>query len=331
MRIVVTGAAGFIGSSLCEYLQSHGIEHIGIDNFAYGYRDNVFDSEGSPKFNFTEMDACSADMCNVITCGDIVVHLAAVSSLPENQSHPVKSFHNNNLSTINMLEISRKNNASHFILASTSAIYEKSETFPCSESDTIIQPTLMYSLGKHHCEDYCRAFTHAYGLPHTIVRLFNVYGPKNDFMRLHPPLVPYIVRELLNVKSPVLHGSGDQRRDYVYIDDLISLLLKIIENPVAKNNTYNASSNTTYSVNEIFEILGKCLNTTIRPVFRSEELFWDKFPSLQNGFNCELLTREVNKHTCGSFDKAYSDLGWRPTVSMEDGLMRTAAYIKLNL
>ena len=328
MTIIITGAAGFIGSSLCEYFQKNNITHLGIDNFSYGYKDNIY-KNNDPLFNFIELDICDESIVNYIEKGDIVIHLAAISSLPENQSQPVKSFRNNNLGTINILEASRIKGVSHFIFASTSAVYENATNYPCIENEKIIQPNILYSLGKAHCEDYCKSFQALYGLPYTIVRFFNVYGPKNDYYRKFPPLIPYIIRELSEGRQPILHGTGLQSRDYVYIDDLINFINKIISLPIAQNNTYNISVNKVISVKDIFTIIQSKLNSTIEPIYKDESHFWDAYPTLNEGvykLDSTYLYKEVNKFTQGDNSKAKNELNWIPEVSMETGIGKIIDY-----
>lgn len=328
MTIIVTGAGGFIGSSLCEYFQKNNIAHLGIDNFSYGYKDNVY-KNNVLLFNFIECDICEQKIEEYIQQGDIIIHLAAISSLPENQSNLLKSFHNNNLGTINMLEVSRKKGVSHFIFASTSAVYENSQEYPCTEKEQIIQPYILYSLGKSHCEEYCKSFQALYGLPYTIVRFFNVYGPKNDYHRKFPPLIPYIIKELSEDRQPVLHGTGSQSRDYIYIDDLINFINKIISIPKALNNVYNISSNSVISVKEIFSIIQGKLNSTIEPIYREESHFWDAYPSLNEGIyklDSKYLYKEVNKFTQGDNMKAKEELLWYPEISMVEGISKIVDY-----
>ena len=332
MKIIVTGAAGFIGSSLCEYFQKSNINHLGIDDFSYGYKENVYNGN-VPLFSFIEMNICDQAIENLIDNGDILIHLAAISSLPENQSNPVKSFQTNNLGTINLLEASRKKGVSHFIFASTSAVYENATEYPCKEEDTFKTPSILYSLGKLHCEDYCKSFYSLYGLPYTIIRFFNVYGPKNDYHRKFPPLIPYIIKELSENRSPILHGNGKQSRDYIFIEDLIDFINKVIYLPTSKNNTYNISSNKIISVEDIFSIIKRKLHSEIQPIYVNEKHFWDKYPLLNEGIyklNPLFLEKEVNKFTQGDNSKALSQLNWSPNTKIENGIEKTIKYYLLN-
>lgn len=155
-----------------------------------------------------------------------------------------------------------------------------------------------------------------------IIRFFNVYGPKNDYFRKLPPLIPYI-RELYADRVPELHSNGEQKRDYLYIDDLIDLIIKIIENKSYINNIFNASSNNIYSVNEIYSIISRLLNKNTVPIYKNSEKFWEKYIELYSGelkFNDEILNKEVNKFTLGDNKKAEELLKWKPLIDIEFGL-----------
>lgn len=325
MKIIITGAAGFIGSSLCEYLQKINIPFIGIDNFSYGYKEYIYDFSN----NFIEYDIINPNIINYIDKDDIIIHLAAISSLAENQSNAINSYQNNLMGTLNLLEASRIKGVKHFIFASTSAVYENSNVFPSNESDYFEQPYLLYSLSKKQGEELCKSYSKNYNLNYTIIRFFNVYGPKNDYFRPIPPLIPYIIKELYNNKIPELHSTGEQKRDYVYIDDLIDLIIKIINNEKSYSNIYNASSNITYSVNDIYKIISSLMNKDINPKYNPATKFWNKYPNLNSGelkFNDDILNNEVQKFTHGKNSKAFNDLEWISTTNICDGIQNIVNY-----
>lgn len=330
MTIIVTGAAGFIGSSLCSLLHEQSIPFLAIDNFSYGYRENI-----SKEWPFIEMDVVDSDIEKYIQKDDIVIHLAYVSSLAENQAFPLKCSIINYQGTLNMLEISRKKGVRHFIFASSSAVYEKNIHSPFYETDDIQTPNLLYSLAKYQGEQLCHSYRENYNCNITILRFFNMYGPKNDYHRKLPPLIPYIIRELNIGQSPILHSNGLQSRDYLYIDDLLELLISVIDNPNTFGQTYNASTNRIYSVQEIYEMIrlymvkkGKTVEH-IEPIYHPSEQFWDKYPQLKSGeypFKDEYMVKEVNKFTQGSFEKAWKEIGWFPKTTMKEGLEKVVDY-----
>ena len=330
-KIIITGSCGFIGSSICDYFLEKKIKFLGIDNLSYGYKDYLYDENNNIKYDFLEKDICDENIIDYINKDDIIIHLAAISSLAENQSNPIKCYKNNVLGTINLLEAGRKKGISHFIFASTSAIYENATVFPCSENDNINDPYLLYSLSKFNCEQIINSYNKNYNLNYSIIRFFNVYGPKNDYFRKLPPLIPYVVNELYADRVPELHSDGEQKRDYLYIDDLIDLVMKILENKNHINNVFNASSNNIYSVNDIYNIISKKFNKNIVPIYKNPDKFWEKYTELYTGelrFNDEIIINEVNKFTLGDNKKGEELLGWKATTDIETGLQNIVEYYK---
>jgi UDP-glucose 4-epimerase len=185
-RIVITGVAGFIGSTLAHELCKDGFTVVGVDNFECGYEANLsWVDPQAHKFTLIRASAGDVAVGEALAEGDIVVHFGAISALAVNQEDPGRSYAINVASAAGLLEHCRVKGASHFVFASTSAIYENTSTFPTPESD-VVRPNLIYSLGKKHCEELIRSFHEVYGLPYTSLRFFNVYGPHQDGLRTHP-------------------------------------------------------------------------------------------------------------------------------------------------
>lgn len=325
-RVVVTGSAGFIGSLLSKKLVHSGYEVVGIDNMSYGYKDNLLWTEGVSTFRQIELDILSDTVQDYLQKGDIVVHCAGIAPLPINQEFPKVSLTNNVAGTANLLEACRLKGVKHVFLASTSAVYENSKVFPSKETESVT-PFLLYSLGKKFCEDLCASFHTNYGLPYTILRFFNVYGPHHDCLRKNPPLIAYLVKSFLEMKQPLLHSNGLQRRDYIFIDDLLDLLLRMIQSPekgCAK--TYNICSGETVSVQEIVSQVQKLMSTQMQPIYREPSLLWETNQGLWKGelpLHSSIVHHEVTKYAKGSFEQAHADFGWSPRVSFEEGLRLT--------
>lgn len=323
MCIIVTGAAGFIGSRLCEALIELDQEVIGIDNLYCGYINNISERIlKNVRFSFHNLSINDKTIKDLIKKDDIVIHLAAISSLASNQENPSFSYTNNISGTLNLLEISRVVGVSHFIFSSTSAIYENTDTFPLKETDDV-NPNLIYSLGKKHCEELISSYNEIYGLEYSILRFFNVYGPNQDSERTHPALVPYLIKCFSNNEIPLLHSNGEQKRDYVFIDDIISLFKKlIVHKPL--NDIINLSSGQVISVKEIVKLIKtNFTESNIEPIYRDPILLWEKATELWKGelpFSKTRMIQEVEKYTLGSIEKAEQLLGWKAETTMSDGL-----------
>ena len=164
-----------------------------------------------------------------------------------------------------------------------------------------------------------------------ILRFFNVFGPHQDFRRKSPPFTSYLVRELLNGRVPIFHSDGNQRRDYVYVTDLMDLAIRSMNSPQARGETFNVASGVSYSVNDMFAIVAKQLRSSVKPTFHDAASFWNAYPELFQGekpLKKEILEREVNKAVLGSNENAKKLLGWDPKVSMEQGLLEMIKYIR---
>jgi len=331
-RIIITGAAGFIGSNLLRYFYEKGATAIGIDNLSSGYLDNIrwIDTCDKERLAFHTMNICDKDIVTILQSNDIIIHCAGLAPLPANQENPGHSITNNVAGTANLLEAARVKGVKHVILASTSAIYENNTTFPSYETDKV-QPTLIYSMGKKFCEELCQSFNDIYGLPYTVLRFFNVYGPHHDCLRKNPPFIAYLIKELLEKRQPLLHSNGNQRRDYIYIDDLLELIHRIILNlSKANKHIYNVASGESVSVNEIVEIVRTHMNRQqIDPIFRNPVLLWEKNTTLFSGampIHEEIVEKEVCKYSQGANQLAITDFDWKPTIGIKEGLIRTIDY-----
>lgn len=328
-RVVITGGAGFIGSLLSKKMLELGYTVVCIDNMSYGYSDNIEPFHTNNAFTFVNIDILDSKLVDYISENDIVFHCAAIAALPDNQENPQRSLTNNVAGTANLLEACRLKGVKHFFLASTSAVYENATEFPSKESD-LPTPSLLYSLGKKFCEELCASFHTNYELPYTILRFFNVYGPHQDCLRKNPPFIPYLVKSFLEEKQPLLHSNGKQRRDYIFIDDLLDFIVKLTSKPeVGLGKTYNICSGQTVSVEEIVQMTKDIMNSSIEPIYREPHLLWEKNTLLWQGalpILKSVVEKEVTKYSEGSSEQAYRDYGWKPQVDFKDGLRATIQY-----
>jgi UDP-glucose 4-epimerase len=328
-RVIITGGAGFIGSQLGYHLHQQGYDVVLIDNMVFGYEDNLV-VDGQRFGTFIEADVLDERIYPVFEGVDCVFHFAALSALPICQSNPRRSTDVNVAGVASMLEAARIYGVRRFIFASTSAVYEENNEEVLRE-DLVVSPHLLYSLGKYQAEQLVKGMSKTYDMDTVILRFFNVFGPHQDFRRKSPPFTSYIVRELVNGRVPVLHSDGKQRRDYVYIDDLMDLATRAMEKPEAAGQIFNVASGKSYSVNEMYDIVAGHVGSKIRPVFHDAVSFWSAYPDMFKGarpIKKSILEKEVNKAVLGSNAKAKAILGWEPKVSMDDGLLNMINYVR---
>jgi nucleoside-diphosphate-sugar epimerase len=191
-------------------------------------------------------------------------------------------------------------------------------------------------MSKRACEDICRSYVKNYGMDITMMRFFNVYGPHQDFRRKQPPLMGYIIKCLLENQRPTFYSDGHQSRDYIYIDDLATLIHMIVEGKNSEGASVdtagvsiNACTGKAHSVREIYNMYQQEFAKQFEPSFDDSTKFWDKYPSLFEGeypLDKTRLVKEVNKHSLGSYSVAFNTLGWEPTVSMRKGIAECVKY-----
>lgn len=330
-NVLITGAGGFIGSSLCISLQKQ-FNIYGIDNFKHSVKSNLKDLDPK-KSKIIDKDILKLNLSDLPKKIDIIIHLAAISSLPECQNDPSYAYKVNVIGTIKILELARNFKIKKFIFSSTSAVYENNLQNIFQEKFQT-DPDLIYSMTKKNCETILKSYSKNYGIPITILRFFNSYGPRMDNRRISPPLISYIIKEISKNKIPILHSSGNQKRDYIYIDDIISLIMKIIKKN-KKNNfeVLNVSSKKTISVKLIYNIISSKLNFNKKPKYKVPTKFWFKYDNLNKGyfiFNKNRVKKEVNKYSLGDNSLVLKKYNWKPTTDIFEGINKTINFYKKN-
>lgn len=325
MTILITGAAGFIGSQLAYRLWKEKNELILIDNFSYGKKDNLLFPEHDFNDEVINMDIRDRQGIAKIFQDnkiDYVYNLAGIAPLPDCQSDPQEAIDVNVIGFVNLLENGRKYGVKKIVQASTNAIYENEVTFPTVENNFNV-PTLIYPNTKYTAERFAESFCKTYGMSVTCIRFANVYGPHIDCLRKQPPFVAYMIRELYYNRTPIFHSDGNQRRDYVYVDDLVNLAIAVQNGEGF--DCVNCSSFKNYSVNEMYEIACRIMNKHITPEYASDSHYWEKYPSLFEGvykIKETILKDEINKYSLCDNTYAREKYGWEPQIAIEEGLRR---------
>lgn len=230
----------------------------------------------------------------------------------------------NTLGLVHLLECARRTGVKQVVQASTNAMYENETEFPTVET-SFHTPTLIYPNTKYCGERFCQSFADTYGMTVTCLRFANVYGPHIDCLRKQPPFVGYMIRELYYDRTPEFHSDGNQRRDYVYVDDLIALALRVVERPQPGFDAVNVSSNQSYSVRELYATACKLMGKEIEAKYCPTSHYWAKYPELYGGaygIKAEILDHEVNKFSLCDNAHAKEAYGWVPQVDIETGLSR---------
>ena len=328
MKILITGAAGQIGSGLAKRIcDKH--ELTLVDNLRNGYADHLKDAEGEFIAPFHNIDVATAEIYSCTGSYDAIIHLAAISSLPDCETNPLETLHCNVNATANVLDFARKMNVPHVVFASTSAVYENNDVDVFTE-DLEVSPRLYYSLSKKMCEDLIESYREHYGSKVTILRFFNVFGPDGDQTRPNPPLLNFVYRELTKGKAPVLSGDGEQVRDFICIDDVVSMLDLCLEKQ--PNDVFNVCTGKAVSVNQISRWVAEALGKEdIGLHHKPAGELWDRYPDLfqgNYGLDKNIVAKETTRYSKGSYQKAKDLLGWEPNTDIESEVKRVTLQIK---
>lgn len=328
-NVLVTGAAGFIGSQLSHRLRQDGENVTLVDNFSYGSEDNLIFEDHDFREEIYRKDIRDLEFMEKLFSEkhfDTVYHIAGITPLPDCQNMPVEAVDVNVRGTVIMLDLVRRHGVGQMIFASTSAVYENNTDFPSVEG-RVEKPSLLYPSTKYTSEQFCKAFSDAYGIPVVCLRFANVFGPHIDCLRTQPPVMGYIIRELFRGNRPVLHSTGDQERDFIYVDDLIDLALKVRS---AKGfDTVNVSTGRTVTINEIYRIIREQMGSDLEPEYAEVGHFWANYPELYAKpypISEKIMEREVLKYTCLSNEHAQKEYGWQPKTSLEEGIKNTVEF-----
>ena len=329
MKILITGAAGQIGSGLAKLLLEKGHKLTLCDSLRNGYIVNL-KLNGELIAPFYKVDVATKELSD--WCGDqydAVIHLAAITSLPDCEINPLETLRINVAGTANVLEFTRKYNVPHVIFASTSAVYENTDSDVFTE-DLEINPRLYYSLSKKMAEEVVESYRENYGLKITTLRFFNVFGPDGDQTRPHPPLLNYVVRELQKGAAPILSGDGEQVRDFICVDDVVSMLELCLEKQ--PNDTFNVCTGVTVSVNQIATWVAQALGMEhLGLAYKPAQELWSRYPQMFEGqypLNKEIVAKETVKYSKGSYQKAKELLGWEPNTDIESLVKKVALQLK---
>lgn len=336
MKTVITGGAGFIGSQLGYHYHKIGHDVHLVDDLSYGGEDNL-SIEGKQIGEFHEADVRNQKLMEeILRHADLVIHLAGVAPLPDCQSKPQRAYSVNVGGVASILEASRRNEVPRILFASTSAVYENTRKanneIGYRESDPI-SPDTTYAMTKQAAENLCHSYNKNYGMSIGILRFFNVYGPHQDFLRKQPPFTGYVAKCLASGETPVLFNNSLAERDYIYIDDLISLVdnIGLLDD---KRGIYNIGTGTGFSVPKLYQVFLEVSGKNIEPEFKNPRHYWDKYKSLFNykyQFAFSRIEKEVHKHSIADMTKCKKEFNWTPSTDIKEGVRKVYDYVVKNI
>lgn len=294
MRTIVTGGAGFIGSHLTELLLEKGHSVLVLDNFSTGSRENLAHLKDNSNLSVVQVDISEFDKIKDYFQGvDWVFHLAALADIVPSVVEPLKYHKNNVDGTISVLEAAKQAGVKRFIYTASSSCYGLAEIVPTPETAPI-KPEYPYALTKNLGEQIVLHWHKLYKLPVVSLRLFNVYGPRSRTSGTYGAMFGIFLAQKLAGKPFTVVGDGSQTRDFVFVTDVAKAFLVAAESDMA-DEVFNVGSDGTYSVNRIIQLLG------------GEATYIPKRPGEPD---C----------TWADISKIKNVLGWRPVISIEEGV-----------
>lgn len=308
--VLVTGSSGGIGQVLVPFLIDSGFKVVGLD-----IRKPNPDKEDPLNFEFIHGSILDSQEILIEHASkiDYVIHLAALSSLPECEENAANAFEVNFLGTVRLIQFFLNFDIKSFINASSSAVYEGANFYPFNESTKCL-PYLVYPQTKFMVENYLQTQKITRNFPAISLRFFNVIGPFQDYSRVSPPLVNYLIREYSNNRRPILHSDGNQERDYISVYDICTAIQKAMSIRSSEKIVFNVCSGETLTVRDLDELVRKNMDTKLLPVFRNSEKLWDNYPKMfsgRYGLNRELVSKETTKKSVGSADLFKETTGWK--------------------
>src|SRR4051794_26812820 len=249
MTTLVTGGGGFIGSHLVERLCRDGHRVRVLDNFATGRRESLIPL--LDEIELIEGDIQSYERVHTAVRGcELVFHLAALPSVPRSVQDPLTSNASNVIGTLNVLLAARDEGVRRVVFASSSSVYGANRELPKREEMAAL-PIAPYAVSKLAAEGYCRAFHQVYGLETVALRYFNVFGPEQDPQSQYAAVIPNFITAALEGGRPVVHGDGEQSRDFTFVDNAVDANLLAASAPGAAGEAFNIACGERTSLNEI--------------------------------------------------------------------------------
>ncbi len=293
LKVLVTGVAGFVGSNLADRLLSAGYDVVGVDNLVYGLREQV-----PAGVDFHVADIRDAELEKLFRGVDVVFHLAAKNDLIACQEDPVETMQVNVAGTANVFEAARRAGVGKVVFATSSALEEGEARL-----------NGFYAISKVANERIAAGYMQAFGLPFVAVRYFNVYGPRQDYRRVHPPVISAFILKVLACEAPVLfEGYQNNKRDFIYVDDISDFHLQCITDDRLIGNLYRLGNGQSLSMDEVWKTVKTVAGSDLEPLV--------------------LPRKAEDTPTVGLADiSAAAAVGWKPKTAFIDGVRAQYEYL----
>ena len=327
-RVLVTGAAGFIGYHLSERVLQNGDEVVGLDNLNDYYEVSLKEArlarlKKSSAFRFLKVDLGDRTGVEKIwreVKPSVVVHLAAQAGVRYSLTHPHAYARSNLEGMLNVLEACRAQKTSHLIFASSSSVYGLNQGMPFSEKDNVDHPISLYAATKKANELMAHSYAHLYGIPCTGLRFFTVYGPWG-----RPDMAYYkFTQAILAGKEIELFGEGKMRRDFTYVDDIVEGIVRLTKKPATGNARWDGKKPDPATSPAPYRIYNIGNNTSIN--------LMDYVEALENAFGKKVLKEYVPiqpgdvENTWADVSDLVTEFGYKPVMPVEQGVANFASW-----
>lgn len=307
MKFLVTGGAGFIGSNIVGELLNRNYEVRVLDNFSTGKRENL-NSYGND-IELIEGDIRSYHIVkDAVKNIDIILHQAALPSVPRSINDPITSNDVNVTGTLNILEAARKADVQKIVFASSSSVYGDNPKLPKEES-MIPNPLSPYAVSKLSGEKYCQVFTRIYNLKTVALRYFNVFGPRQDPTSQYSAVIPKFITAIMRNESPVIFGDGEQSRDFTFVRNVIEGNILAATTDCESGIAMNCACHGRVTLNELVTMINEILGKDVKPIYK------------------EPRAGDI-KHSFADIQLAEKNLNYKPLVSFKEGLKITIESFK---
>lgn len=299
---LVTGGAGFIGSHLVEELLRRGESVRVIDNFATGKRDNLLPF--LQRVELIEGDIRSYHIVREAVDGvDVILHQAALPSVPRSVRDPITSNEVNAVGTLNMLQAAKDAKVQRVVYASSSSVYGDNPELPKRETMTP-KPLSPYAVSKLAGENYCNVFSRIYGVETIALRYFNVFGPRQDPNSQYSAVIPKFITMIQRGATPTIHGNGEQSRDFTYVSNVVDANLLAAIAGCEPGKVLNCACSESVTLNQLVAKINALLGTAVTPHYAAER------------------TGDIT-HSLADIALMQAHIGYTPRVRFDEGLQKT--------
>lgn len=306
-RFLITGIAGFIGSSLAHTLLEQGHEVSGIDNLSTGNLDNLADIRRD--IHFEQVDLRDKDGVRAACKGvEFVLHQGALASVPRSVKDPLSSHDSNINGTLNLLISARDAGVRRIVYAASSSAYGDQPTQPKHEA-MLPMPLSPYAVQKLTCEYYIQSFNRTYGLEGVCLRYFNIFGPRQAADSPYSGVIAQFIYKMMAGETPTIFGDGLTSRDFTYVDNAVQANLLACQAPatVATGRVFNVGTGMSRTLNDVYKGIAAALDFKHAPMYGPAR------------------AGDV-KHSLASIQRAQTELGYAPKADFQDGLNKTVAW-----